>query len=260
MFSTPFTSCSIGRGDGVGDDLRAGAGIGRRDLHRRRDDLRVLRDRQRRAGRRRPMMTMTIERTVAKIGPVDEEAREHRPAPTDSAFGRRRGAARRARGACSPSAARPSRPGARAGCRSRSPTRRARAPRPRRGARRAAPPSFTGRYSTTFLSFTTSTYFRSWSVPIARSVTRSAGLRLAHGHAHADEQARRQEPVRVRQDRAHVDRAGRRVDLVVDEVDRALVREVGLVGERDEDRERRRRGRSRAWPRRRARSSPSGGG
>jgi hypothetical protein len=37
-------------------------------------------------------------------------------------------------------------------------------------------PSFTGRYSTTFLSFTTSTYLRSWSVPTARSVTRRPGL------------------------------------------------------------------------------------
>src|SRR5437867_2031559 len=36
-------------------------------------------------------------------------------------------------------------------------------------------PSFTGRYSTTFCAFTTRTYFRSWSVPIARSVTRTPG-------------------------------------------------------------------------------------
>src|SRR5439155_542222 len=43
---------------------------------------------------------------------------------------------------------------------------------------RSAPwrgPSFTGRYSTTFFSLTTRTYFRSWSVPIARSVTRMPG-------------------------------------------------------------------------------------
>src|SRR5262249_31049532 len=39
-----------------------------------------------------------------------------------------------------------------------------------------SPPSFTGRYSTTFLSLTTRTYLRSWSVPIARSFTSSSGL------------------------------------------------------------------------------------
>ena len=34
------------RRDGAGDGLGGCAGIGRRDLHRRRDDFRILRDRQ----------------------------------------------------------------------------------------------------------------------------------------------------------------------------------------------------------------------
>src|SRR5437763_1028389 len=53
--------------------------------------------------------------------------------------------------------------------------------------------------------------------------------------AHAHEEPRRQQPVRIGQHRPHVNRAGGRVDLVVDEVDRTLVAEVVLVSERDED-------------------------
>ena len=68
MFSTPLTLLLDRGGHGVGDDPGVGAGIVRGDGDGRRRDFGILRDRQLDAGRPAPMMTITSERTVAKIG------------------------------------------------------------------------------------------------------------------------------------------------------------------------------------------------
>src|SRR5262249_30992040 len=144
-----------------------------RDVDRRRHDLRVLRDRQRLHGHQSDDDDDDRE-NGGEDGPIDEEACEHRPPPYDAAFGGDAGGSgpRRMLTFCgvtvTPGRARwmplttTHSPGASPSVTSRSPS--------------CSAPSFTGLYSTTFLSFTTSTYFRSWSVAIARSVTRRPGL------------------------------------------------------------------------------------